>query len=220
MSSTPPSPRRRLPDLRAWRPSSRALLWVLLAFVAGLALFLLVWSGKRGQPDFYRVGDTPPTAAGPDYAPLPAPLPAARDSVGSGFELPQTGAEPGSGDTAGRARLEEPPAPPPVAPEPPPRTIATAPRAVTPPEPLAGRTPAPRYPRQALRRGEGGTVIVRVDVGPDGVPTSVSLSEGSGSPLLDRAAQDAVKRWRFRPATQDGRPTVGTVRIPIEFRAD
>ncbi|HEY4555317.1 MAG TPA: energy transducer TonB, partial [Lysobacter sp.] len=79
---------------------------------------------------------------------------------------------------------------------------------------------APRYPAQALRRGEQGTVMVRADIGPDGVPTSVSLVAGSGSRHLDRAAQDAVRRWRFTPATVDGRPTVGSVVVPIEFTRD
>ena len=59
--------------------------------------------------------------------------------------------------------------------------------------------------------------MVRAEIGPDGVPTSVSVSQGSGSRLLDRTAVDAVKRWRFEPATLDGRPTVGTVVVPIAF---
>ena len=64
-----------------------------------------------------------------------------------------------------------------------------------------------------------GTVLVRVDVGPDGVPTSVGISRSSRSRDLDRAAIEAVQRWRFRPAMADGRPTVGSVVVPIEFEA-
>ncbi len=59
--------------------------------------------------------------------------------------------------------------------------------------------------------------MVRVDVGPDGVPTSTSLVEGSGSRDLDRAALAAVRRWRFRPAQVNGRPTVGSAVVPINF---
>ena len=87
------------------------------------------------------------------------------------------------------------------------------------PTPLPGQTPPPDYPRRALRRGIEGTVLVRVDVGPDGVPTSVGISQSSRSRELDRAAIEAVERWRFRPAMADGRPTVGTVVVPIDFNA-
>lgn len=191
------------------------MLWMLLAFVAGLVVFALVLS--RGSDDFYRAGPAAPTASGPDYAPLPTPLPAGeRDASG----MPQ--APVGDGRDAGaadeRPRLVETPRPPPPA-----RTESSDPMpaspaaTVTQPQPIAGRTPAPRYPPQALRRGERGTVVVRADIGPDGVPTSVSIVSGSGSRLLDRAALDGVKRWRFRPAHANGQPTVGSVTVPIEF---
>jgi protein TonB len=89
----------------------------------------------------------------------------------------------------------------------------------TSPEPIPAQSPPPDYPRRALRRGIEGTVLVRAEVGPDGVPVSVSIVQGSRSRDLDRAAVDAVRRWRFRPGQVDGRPVVGSVVIPIEFRA-
>lgn len=218
MSTPSPAPRRSSPDLAAWRPSPRALWWILAAFVAGLCLFALVWSGDRNGDDFYRAGDTPPTAAAPDYDPLPTPLPAG-DNDASGLAPGQQAAEieDAPGDD-GEPHLVEAPPPAPAAP-------AAAPPAETPvptgptlqPRPIAGRMPPPRYPSRALRRGDSGTVLIRAAIGPDGVPTSVTVADGSGSRLLDRAAVDAVERWRFQPAMQDGRPTVGTVIVPISF---
>ena len=79
-------------------------------------------------------------------------------------------------------------------------------------------SPAPRYPQRALRRRETGTVRVQVEVGPDGVPTDVSVSESSNSRELDRAALDAVRKWRFSPAVRDGQAVAGSVVVPIEFR--
>ena len=114
--------------------------------------------------------------------------------------------------------------PPPPPPEPPPAPVAPTTPAGVPlasgsrPEPIEGRMPPPSYPALALRRGESGTVVVRAEVGPDGVPTSVSVARSSGSRTLDRAAVSAVTRWQFRPAQLEGRPTVGSVLVPIEFK--
>ncbi|MFD0738299.1 energy transducer TonB [Lysobacter koreensis] len=199
----------------SWLPARKALLWVLLAFVAGLLLFALVLS--RGGDDFYRAGPAPPTAAGPDYAPLPTPLPAGGQDA-SGMQPPPAS----EGDPDERPQLVEtrPPSPPPVPAAPAPARPPPAPVASSQPQPIAGQTPAPRYPPQALRRGERGTVLVRVEIGPDGVPGAVSVASSSGSRLLDRAAVDAVRRWRFRPAQANGQPTVGSVMVPISFTPD
>jgi len=214
MSTPAPAPHRPAFDLARWLPAGRSFLWVLLAFVIGLVLFALVLSiGRKDDDALFRVG-TQPTADAPTYTPLPAPLPAGRDNASGMGAAPQAPA-----DQEERPRLVEtrPAAPPPSLPQPasPPTPGGPASR----PEPIAGQTPAPRYPSQSLRRGESGTVLVRAQIGPDGVPGSVEVANGSGSRYLDRAAVDAVKRWRFRPATQGGQPTTGTVMVPIEFQA-
>jgi len=213
MSTPAPAPHRPTFDLTRWLPAGRSFLWVLLAFVAGLVLFALVLSAGRKDDSLFRVG-TPPTADAPQYAPLPTPLPAQRDTA-SGMGAPSAQAP---GEEEERPRLVEtrPAAPPPSLPQAAAPAPSTAPSR---PEPLAGQTPAPRYPTQSLRRGESGTVMVRAQIGPDGVPSGVEVANGSGSRYLDRAAVDAVKRWRFRPAMQGGQPTSGTVMVPIEFQA-
>jgi len=50
------------------------------------------------------------------------------------------------------------------------------------------------------------------------VPINVTVAASSQSRDLDRAALDAVRRWRFRPAQRDGQPVAGTVVVPIEFK--
>lgn len=64
---------------------------------------------------------------------------------------------------------------------------------------------APPYPASARRLGEQGEVRLDVHVGADGGVLAVRLRASSGSPTLDRSAIDAVRRWRFTPATVDGR---------------
>ena len=60
---------------------------------------------------------------------------------------------------------------------------------------------------------------MRVHVGPDGVPMAVDLVQSSRSRSLDRAATEAVQRWRFRPAQRNGQPVDGEVQVPISFNA-
>ncbi|MFC3816404.1 energy transducer TonB [Lysobacter sp. GCM10012299] len=203
-------------SLSRWLPGRRSLLWVLGAFVAGLLLFVLVLSLGRDRTA-ERGGASLPTAASPQYAPLPAPLPAA-GAGGASRPAKPTGTDSGEGEERPRLVETRPPVPPPSLPQ---STPAPAPTAVATsrPEPIAGQTPAPRYPTQALRRGESGTVNVRVEIGPDGAPAQVSVEGSSGSRYLDRAAVDAVRRWHFRPAMSNGQPVSGSVIVPIRFDA-
>ena len=205
-------------DLTAWRPSWKVAWWILGGVAAGVLLFALVWSEKRDD-GFFRAEGTSPTAAPTDYEPLPVPSAVRRDGT-NGLD-PAAAERPDSepDDTREQPRLvETAPPPPPVAPAaPPPPEAPAASGPASQPRPIAGRTPPPRYPNRALRRGDRGTVLVRAAIGPDGVPTSVEVAEGSGSRLLDRAAVDAVERWRFHPAMVDGQPTVGAVVVPISF---
>lgn len=78
----------------------------------------------------------------------------------------------------------------------------------------------PDYPPAAARVREEGTVLVRVEVDASGTPSRVSIARRSGSRDLDRAALDAVKQWRFRPAIRDGKPAASVAEVPVEFRLD
>lgn len=197
-----------MPD---WMPSRKALLLAAGTFAIGLLLFLLLWLEQRNDKEFFRA----PVARGTDvqpFDPLPAPLPAGSEVAG---DIEQAREQAAAVEEAPRIVEEAPPAPapPPTAPEAP--ASSPSDRA-----PVLVSSPAPRYPAQAWRRRESGTVRVRVDVGPDGVPTATSLVQGSGSRSLDKAALDAVRRWRFEPAMAAGRPTVASVVVPIEFNLD
>ena len=200
----------------SWRPSRRTLLLASLAFGIGVLLFVLLWWRDRGN-DFYRAEGAPQTAEGQQFEPLPAPLPAgeSRDSA-SGMGEPDTG----SGMPAPRV-VEAPPAPmPPPPPRPPALPTANGVPLASGSTPVPIESPAPDYPPDALRNGESGTVLLRVHVGADGLPSAIDLVQSSRSRSLDRAASNAVKRWRFRPAQRDGQPVAGEVQIPIAFNAE
>jgi protein TonB len=62
----------------------------------------------------------------------------------------------------------------------------------------------PEYPEAAARSGQRGTVVLLIHVAPSGRAAGVDVVASSGYALLDRAASDAVARWRFLPAVKDG----------------
>lgn len=68
-----------------------------------------------------------------------------------------------------------------------------------------GNAPPP-YPLLARRMGDQGEVRLDVQVAPSGQVTEVKLKKSSGSSLLDQTAMDTVRKWRFKPATVDGKP--------------
>jgi protein TonB len=189
-----------------------------IAFGIGLLLFVIVWWAGRDD-GFYTPEATPSGKPLPIEA-LPEPL--STGAGASGMEEPAPRPAPEE-----RPQLvEETPMPAPVSETPPPATPAeAAPTAATVPlapgdvpVPIPGQTPAPEYPSAAMRNGDQGTVMVRVDVGADGIPTSVEVAERSGSRDLDRAALTAVRQWRFQPAQRDGQPVPGAVTVPIDFK--
>lgn len=77
--------------------------------------------------------------------------------------------------------------------------------------------PAPAYPSAAAELGESGTTLLRVHVDRDGLPEDVHIAHSSGSIRLDRAALNAVKRWRFIPAKRGQETINGIVLVPIHF---
>jgi protein TonB len=80
--------------------------------------------------------------------------------------------------------------------------------------------PKPDYPERAKREGWEGTVLLEVSIDSQGRPERVAINRSSGFPLLDHAAQEAVKSWRFRPALIGERRITSTARVPIVFRLD
>ena len=74
------------------------------------------------------------------------------------------------------------------------------------------------YSRLSRRLREQGRVVLRVLVKSDGSAGSVEVKSSSGFPRLDQSAIDAVKSWRFNPATLDGKPVDEWYQVPIPFK--
>ncbi len=124
--------------------------------------------------------------------------------------------------------IVEPPAPPmaivnPPAPAPTPATVP-----LPPPQPKV--IPASQvqylepievvYPRLSIRQREEGIVMVRLLIDEGGLPRDVQVSRSSGSARLDEAAMTAVRKARFKPPTENGRPVTGITHIPVDFQLE
>ncbi|MBE2210497.1 MAG: energy transducer TonB [Xanthomonadaceae bacterium] len=93
-----------------------------------------------------------------------------------------------------RAAAQRPTA---TAPAPTPAAAAPAPRASN--ELVAISTPQPKYPTEALRSGQSGTVQVEFTVGPNGSVTSARVVSANPPRVFNTETLNAVKRWRFQP---------------------
>jgi TonB family protein len=86
-----------------------------------------------------------------------------------------------------------------------------------------GATPAkvlhrvdPNYPQVARSMHLSGEVVLETLVGADGRVKSVRTL--SGPDILATAAADAVRRWRYEPAKQNGKNVESTVEVKVNFR--
>jgi protein TonB len=149
-------------------------------------------------PDIARVVDDPGTAS-------IATAPVASGSIGSLLR-----ALPGKRDDDNGI------APPPPPPPPPPPVTATPIR-------VGGNVQranliqqvTPKYPDLARRARVQGAVIMEATIDRDG--SVADLRVISGNPLLNQAAIDAVKEWKYKPTILNGEPIEVITTITVTF---
>jgi TonB family protein len=86
---------------------------------------------------------------------------------------------------------------------------------VTPPSIV--REVKPDYTEEGRRRGIEGDVVMEIVVRSDGSVGAVTLLQGLGAGL-DQRAIDAVRQWRFTPAHRFGAPVDVIVEVAVEFK--
>jgi periplasmic protein TonB len=101
---------------------------------------------------------------------------------------------------AAQQAAQQQPATPPAATPQPPQTTPARPAGNT--RLIAVSTPAPSYPPDAFRSRQSGEVQVEFTVGTDGSVTSARVVRSNPRRVFDRAALDAVNRWRFQPVVE------------------
>jgi protein TonB len=162
------------------------------------------------RPEPPRPEQPKPEPAKPEPRPEPRPEPAKAEPA------PTPAAAPAPAPVS-------PPVPAPAPPPAPAPTAPSAPKATTRTEvsisaSYAAANRKPEYPKMSLRLGEQGTVVLTVIVKSDGSASDVEVKSSSGFARLDRAAAEAVKTWRFNPATVDGKAIDKSYEVPITFK--
>jgi periplasmic protein TonB len=85
--------------------------------------------------------------------------------------------------------------------------------------PVPVRTVAPEYPRELKADGVSGLVMVKCTIDEQGNVSDTEIAKSSNE-KFDRFATEAIKKWKFKPARQDGAPVSVQVTIPIKFVAE
>ena len=74
----------------------------------------------------------------------------------------------------------------------------------------------PAYPEVPRRANMGGRVTVQAVIGLDGNVESAEVFASTNS-LFNQAALDAVRKWRYRPATMNGKPVRVFFSVQVDF---
>jgi len=72
-------------------------------------------------------------------------------------------------------------------------------------------SPGAAYPEEAQKAKTSGSGLYELRVNKSGATTEVVIVKSSGSAVLDNAAKNAFKKWRFKPAI------FTRVRIPVSW---
>jgi len=76
--------------------------------------------------------------------------------------------------------------------------------------------PEPEYSPEARAAKYQGTVKLWAIIGADGRPRNLSVERSLGMGL-DEKALEAVRTWRFHPATKDGQPVAVQIEVEVSF---
>ncbi len=76
---------------------------------------------------------------------------------------------------------------------------------------------APTYPNGAKDLGLTGNVVLQIQIGSDGWVSKVDVVSSEPEGIFEKAAVDAVSKWKFKPASVGGEMVATSVKIPLKF---
>jgi TonB family protein len=77
---------------------------------------------------------------------------------------------------------------------------------------------SPEYPAELISTGKDGIAKITFVINEKGLVEEPEIADCS-EPEFGEAALVAIKEWRFKPATVDGKPVPKKVSLPFKFRA-
>ncbi len=201
---------------------------LILILIGPLAADVALPPPEHGVPEFVQAVPVPPPppafvpaarrttpAPSPALAPLVAPVsiePEKPLAPGPQFDVP-IGPPGGLPEGMGEIGTFTPPATAPVLD--PPRPNVPVRVALLPQPPRKVVDARPIYPDIARNARVEGTVILEAVVDTSGAVTQLRVVRSI--PLLDRAALDAVRQWRYTPSMYGGRPVSVLLTITMRF---
>src|SRR3546814_13885128 len=81
-------------------------------------------------------------------------------------------------------------------------------------------TAPPKYPADAVAARTTGQVVVIVDVAADGSVSAARVQKSEPAGVFAQVTLEAVTKWTFPPASQDGTPVSVRVPAPVTFAND
>jgi protein TonB len=78
----------------------------------------------------------------------------------------------------------------------------------------------PPYPPSKLREGEEAVLKLKLSIDERGRVISVEPVGAADPVFLAAARKHVMARWRYQPATEDGRPVATTTTITLHFELD
>jgi len=76
----------------------------------------------------------------------------------------------------------------------------------------------PDYPVSEIRQGHEGTVLLALEILPNGRVGDVRVDQSSGYVKLDESAAREARKWRMKPGMKDGKTTAMWKKVPIKFQ--
>jgi protein TonB len=223
-----PSAQMPLSPMNVWKQVKRIgplglIILLHVAFFYALQSGMLKKATTLVPKEVFATFITPERAPQPEQPkeqpkPKPKTVPIVKKTVTPPLPVPVV-------NTPSPTAVTAPPAPP--QPAVPPAAVAPDPSPAAPATPKTISSgveyiqkPQPEIPAASKRMGETGTVMLRVLVDEKGRPESVDIQKSSNFPRLDEAAKQAMRRARFKPNIDDGKPTRVYVIAPIVFQLE
>ena len=135
--------------------------------------------------------------------PQQAPPPDLGSAIGSiGFKMP--GLSPGGSEKASENLLGDVQA-----------SVMTADAVDQKPKPL--NRVQPDLPRRVVAKQQDGKVLVKALVDTEGAVQRAKIVRSEPEGVYDEFVLEAVKRWRFKPASYEGKAVKTWIEVPFEF---